>query len=127
LLLYGSVARRRPSPDSDLDLLILLNRPFDFFDELRRIVDLLYPIQLESDRLNSAKSVAVADSEQGCYNFTGMPVARASSYDGSPRYGSRQSGSRPRHRLIGGGERQPKSSPLPPDARVDGVERACQD
>ena len=65
LLLYGSVARRRPSPDSDLDLLILLNRPFDFFDELRRIVDLLYPIQLESDRHISAKPVAVDDFEQG--------------------------------------------------------------
>jgi predicted nucleotidyltransferase len=54
LILYGSVARDQASPASDIDLLILLSQPFSYFDELRQIVELLYPIQLESDQLISA-------------------------------------------------------------------------
>jgi len=44
LILYGSVARYQASSESDIDLLVLLGKPFDHFRELRRIVDLLYPI-----------------------------------------------------------------------------------
>ena len=58
LILYGSMARNEASPSSDIDLLVLLNPPFDYFAELRRILELLYPIQLESDRLISARPVA---------------------------------------------------------------------
>lgn len=39
LLLYGSTARGQTTPESDIDLLVLLDRPFDYFAELRRIVD----------------------------------------------------------------------------------------
>ncbi|NBD34611.1 MAG: hypothetical protein GVY30_01275 [Chloroflexi bacterium] len=59
LVLYGSVAREQMSAESDIDLLILLNEPFDYFKELRRIVELLYPIQLEAEHLISAKPAAV--------------------------------------------------------------------
>ena len=55
MVLYGSSARHQETEDSDFDLLVLLKQPFDYFQELRRIVDLLYPVQLESDRLISAK------------------------------------------------------------------------
>ena len=65
LVLYGSVARNQASPASDIDLLVLLNNPFDYFAELRQIVDVLYPVQLESDRLISAKPVLVDDFEEG--------------------------------------------------------------
>lgn len=65
LILYGSVARSQSSPASDIDLLVILNKPFDFFSELRNIVDLLYPIQLESERLISAKPVSLAEFEKG--------------------------------------------------------------
>ena len=65
LLLYGSVARRQASSESDIDLLELLRPPFDYMDELRRLVDLIYPIQLDSDRLISAKPVAVDEFDQG--------------------------------------------------------------
>jgi predicted nucleotidyltransferase len=65
LILYGSEARHEAGPGSDVDLLVLLSPPFDYFAELRRIVDLLYPIQLESDRLISAKPAAVDDFESG--------------------------------------------------------------
>ena len=65
LILYGSIARHQATPISDIDLLVLLNRPFDYFQELRQIIDLLYPIQLESDQLISAKPAAPDEFEQG--------------------------------------------------------------
>ena len=65
LILYGSVARDQASPASDIDLLVLLGQPFNYFDELRRIIDLLYPIQLESDRLISAKPAPLDEFEDG--------------------------------------------------------------
>ena len=65
LFLYGSVARGQASSVSDIDLLVLLNQPFDYFDELRRIVELLYPIQLGSDRLISAKPALQDEFERG--------------------------------------------------------------
>lgn len=65
LIVYGSVARGQADTLSDIDLLVLLNKPFDYFYELRRIVDLLYPIQLESDHLISAKPASIDDYEQG--------------------------------------------------------------
>ena len=58
LVLYGSTARGQASVESDIDLLVLLSEPFDYFDELRRIVELLYPVQLESEQLVSAKPAA---------------------------------------------------------------------
>lgn len=65
LVLYGSVARNQATPISDIDLLVLLGQPFDYFHELRRIVELLYPIQLESDQLISAKPAPFDEFEHG--------------------------------------------------------------
>jgi predicted nucleotidyltransferase len=65
LVLYGSVARKQASVGSDIDLLVLLCEPYDYFDELYRIIDLLYPVQLESDQLVSAKPVAEGEFEAG--------------------------------------------------------------
>jgi predicted nucleotidyltransferase len=64
LVLYGSLARDQASTGSDIDLLVLLNKPFDYFQELHQIIDLLYPIQLESEQLISAKPAAFDDYEQ---------------------------------------------------------------
>lgn len=47
LVLYGSMARDQADVASDIDLLVLLDRPFDYSRELRQIIELLYPIQLE--------------------------------------------------------------------------------
>ena len=69
LILYGSVARNQSSSGSDIDLLVLLTQPFEYFGELRRIVELLYPIQLESDQLISAKPASVDDYEHGSIQF----------------------------------------------------------
>jgi predicted nucleotidyltransferase len=65
LILYGSSVHNKTSPESDIDLLVLLNQPFNYFDELRRIIDLLYPVQLESDQLISAKPVTDDEFEYG--------------------------------------------------------------
>jgi predicted nucleotidyltransferase len=65
LILYGSVARNEAASASDIDLLVLLNQPFDYFSELHQIIELLYPVQLESDQLISAKPVPVEDFEHG--------------------------------------------------------------
>ena len=64
-MLYGSVAREQADLSSDIDLLVLLNQPFDFFKELRQIIDLLYDIQLESDQLISAKPAAAEAFNRG--------------------------------------------------------------
>jgi predicted nucleotidyltransferase len=65
VILYGSAARRQADTDSDIDLLVLLNQPFDYFTELRRIVEILYSIQLESEQLISVKPVPVDEFERG--------------------------------------------------------------
>lgn len=65
VILYGSVARKTAGKNSDIDLLVLLSPPFEYFEELRRLVDVLYPIQLESERLISAKPVLAADYKAG--------------------------------------------------------------
>lgn len=65
ILLYGSYARGDAVSSSDIDLLILLSPPFDFFAELRQIIEILYPIQLESEQLISAKPAPVNDFQIG--------------------------------------------------------------
>lgn len=65
LILYGSGARKEAVFSSDIDLLVLLGKPFNYFRELRRITDLLYPLQLESEQLISVKPAAVDEFENG--------------------------------------------------------------
>ena len=69
LVLYGSVARNQANSTSDIDLLVLLDTPFDYFRELRRIIDILYPLQLETDQLISAKPVSLDKFEQGRFQL----------------------------------------------------------
>jgi predicted nucleotidyltransferase len=69
LVLYGSMARDQAGPSSDIDLLVLLSKPFDYFRELRQIIDLLYPVQLDTDRLISAKPAPLDEFENGSIAF----------------------------------------------------------
>ena len=65
LILYGSVARGDADKTSDIDLLVLLEKPLDYFKELRTITDALYQVQLESEHLISAKPVDITEYENG--------------------------------------------------------------
>ncbi|MEZ4594203.1 MAG: nucleotidyltransferase domain-containing protein [Chloroflexota bacterium] len=65
VILYGSVARKENNGQSDIDLLVLLNQPFDYFAELSQIIELLYPIQLQSTYLISARPVLAQEYETG--------------------------------------------------------------
>ena len=65
LVLYGSAARDQADVESDIDVLVLLSEPVEYVRELRRIIDLLYPIQLETERLISAKPAPVDAFEDG--------------------------------------------------------------
>ncbi|RLT41959.1 MAG: nucleotidyltransferase domain-containing protein [Chloroflexi bacterium] len=69
LLLYGSVVRNQADSMSDIDLLVLLGNPLDYFLELRQVIDVLYPIQLESEQLISAKPVPLHEFERGSIQF----------------------------------------------------------
>lgn len=65
LILYGSVASRTSQKESDIDFLVLLKKPGNYLKELRRLTELLYPVQLGSDQLISAKPVDCDDFENG--------------------------------------------------------------
>lgn len=69
VIVYGSVARQQAGAESDIDLLVLLSQPFNYFDETRQIIELLYPIQLESEHLISAKPVFLPDYERGRFQL----------------------------------------------------------
>ena len=52
-------------PTRDVDLLVLLHGELDYFRELRTLVEVLYPLQLESERLISALPASVEEYSAG--------------------------------------------------------------
>jgi predicted nucleotidyltransferase len=64
---YGSCARGTETTESDIDLMVLLERPVDAAQEIRRMWEVLYPLQLESARLLSVMPVDAALYDQGAY------------------------------------------------------------
>jgi predicted nucleotidyltransferase len=67
VILYGSEARGEATPDSDIDLLVLLTGPVALGRDLRTIIHTLYPLQLEIDRIIEAFPVDEADYLRGEY------------------------------------------------------------
>lgn len=57
VMLYGSTVRNEARADSDVDFLVLLKPPFDFFKELHAIIEITYPEQLETENHISIRPV----------------------------------------------------------------------
>lgn len=67
IILYGSEARGEAEPDSDIDMLVILDGGVNLWEDIRKIVDAIYPLQLEVMRPIHALPVDVADYEAGEY------------------------------------------------------------
>ena len=61
LVLYGSYARGEAGPDSDVDLLVLLDGPVDRWAEIARLVDVAYDLEVESGEMLSLIARSTAD------------------------------------------------------------------
>jgi hypothetical protein len=64
IVLFGSWARGDAHPESDIDLLIVLDRVDSVWDELRRMDDVLWRHSFENDTVISAVPVAATDLDR---------------------------------------------------------------
>jgi uncharacterized protein len=67
VVLYGSEARDEARPDSDIDVLVLLDGPINYVQDLRTNIDALYDFVLALERPISATPVDIAVYEAAAY------------------------------------------------------------
>jgi predicted nucleotidyltransferase len=67
VVLYGSEVRGDARPDSDIDVLVLLDGPIDYGRDLRTNINALYDLVLALERPISAKPVDIAAYETAAY------------------------------------------------------------
>ncbi len=68
-LLFGSEARGQAQEDSDVDIMVLLREPIELGKDLERIVEALYPLQLQVDRPIHALPVSSEAFKAGRYSL----------------------------------------------------------
>jgi len=69
VVLFGSRARGDGGPDSDLDLLVLLEAPVRLGEDLERTIVALYPLQLECEQPIHAVPVDFRTFESGEFGW----------------------------------------------------------
>lgn len=67
VVLYGSEVRGEARPDSDIDVLVLLDGPIDYGQDLRMNIKALYDLVLALERPISAKPVDITAYETAAY------------------------------------------------------------
>jgi len=65
IVLYGSEARGEAEPESDIDVLVLLEEPIDYGRDLQANLEALHPLAMELARRISAKPVSAKQYETG--------------------------------------------------------------
>jgi predicted nucleotidyltransferase len=78
VILYGSEARGTAEPDSDIDLLVLLDGPVTW-DDSKLSIHVLYPLVLELERPIHAVEVDIAE-----YEAQEWPLCREVRREGIP-------------------------------------------
>jgi len=63
VILYGSEARGEADPDSDIDLLVLLQGPVNYWEDVHTCIHVLYPLVLEIERPIDATPADIHDYE----------------------------------------------------------------
>ena len=69
LVLYGSEARGEAGPDSDIDLMVLLEGPLRVWNDIRTAVDATYDLQLQQDRTFDLQPVDRTQYERGTFAY----------------------------------------------------------
>ena len=77
VVLYGSAARGDAGPDSDIDVLVLLEDPIDFGRDLETNIDALYPLSVRLEKRISAKPVSIQE-----YRTENCPLFEHAKRDG---------------------------------------------
>ena len=77
IVLYGSQARGESAPESDIDVLVLLDEPIEYSRDLETNIKALYPLAVELSRRISAKPVSAK-----LYETADCPLYRNAHRDG---------------------------------------------
>lgn len=77
IVLYGSEARGEARPDSDIDVLVLLDGPVDYGDDLKATIAALYDLTLALERPIDARPVDVV-----AYRAARYPLYRIAQAEG---------------------------------------------
>jgi uncharacterized protein len=77
VVLFGSCARGEETPESDIDILVLLTGPVQAWTEIKRITEALYPLQLELDR-----TLAAIPADAEAYFAKDRPLYQYASEEG---------------------------------------------